>query len=368
MVIEVAAPPTVIHNPVLTGFHPDPSILRVGEDYYLATSTFEWFPGVRLHHSRDLVHWRPIGGALTGEEALWLRGVRDSGGVWAPCLSYVDGLFHLVYANVGTYGGGFWDTPNYLVTAPDINGPWSEPVRLHSLGFDASFFHDDDGRSWMLSMAADFRPGRETFAGITLQEYDRENRRLTGEVSTIFTGTQAGLVEGPHLYRRDGWYYLVTAEGGTFWKHQVTVARSRAITGPYEVDPDGPMLTSWPDPAARSPSAGAASWAGRPPCSEWSGARTAGPGSRAHVRTTTSSPRGWSRTRGRPSRSGTTSTQPCSGRTGARCAGPRPPTGSASPSGRASCGSTAVSRRCRCATPAWWAAASGRRRARSRRR
>src|SRR5689334_892952 len=131
MAIEVEAPPTVIQNPVLTGFHPDPSILRVGDDYYLATSTFEWFPGVTLHHSRDLVNWRPLGGALTGEQFLQMRGVRDSGGVWAPCLSYADGLFHLVYSNVGTYGGGFWDTPNYLVTAPDITGPWSEPVPLH---------------------------------------------------------------------------------------------------------------------------------------------------------------------------------------------------------------------------------------------
>ncbi|SHM30236.1 glycoside hydrolase family 43 protein [Cryptosporangium aurantiacum] len=268
MAIEVEAPPIVIRNPVLTGFRPDPSILRVGSDYYVATSTFEWFPGVGLHHSRDLVHWRPLGGALTSEEALPLRGVRDSGGVWAPCLSYADGLFHLVYSNVGTYGGGFWDTPNFLVTAPDITGPWSEPVRLHSLGFDASMFHDDDGRSWMLSMAADYRPGRETFAGITLQEYDRTARRLVGEVSTIFTGTQAGLVEGPHLYRRDGWYYLVTAEGGTQWEHQVTVARSRTITGPYEVDPAGPTLTSWPDPALTLQKAGHGSLVATPD-GEW---------------------------------------------------------------------------------------------------
>ncbi|MFI5957302.1 glycoside hydrolase family 43 protein [Cryptosporangium sp. NPDC051539] len=248
MVTEVAAPPTVITNPVLTGFYPDPSILRVGEDFYLATSTFEWFPGVTLHHSRDLVHWRSLGGALTSEDLLELRGVRDSGGVWAPCLSYVDGLFHLVYSNVGTYGGGFWDTPNYLVTAKDITGPWSKPVRLHSLGFDASMFHDDDGRSWMLSMIADHRSGREPFAGIALQEYDRAAAKLLGEPVNVFTGTGAGYVEAPHLYRHDGWYYLVTAEGGTFWKHQVTVARSRTIDGPYEADPEGAMLSSWPDP------------------------------------------------------------------------------------------------------------------------
>ena len=267
-VTELAAPPAVIRNPVLTGFYPDPSILRVGDDYYLATSTFEWFPGVTLHHSRDLVHWRPLGGALTGEEFVQLRGVRDSGGVWAPCLSYTDGLFHLIYSNVGSYGAGFWDTPNYLITAPDITGPWSEPVRLHSLGFDASMFHDDDGRSWMLSMAADFRPGRETFSGIALQEYDRAGQRLRGEPVIIFTGTSAGLTEAPHLYRRDGWYYLVTAEGGTFWKHQVTVARSRNIEGPYEVDPAGPTLTSWPDPSLTLQKAGHGSLVATPD-DEW---------------------------------------------------------------------------------------------------
>jgi xylan 1,4-beta-xylosidase len=258
----------VIRNPVLTGFHPDPSILRVGEDYYLATSTFEWFPGVSLHRSRDLVHWRPLGGALTEERLLRLSGVRDSGGVWAPCLSYADGLFHLVYSNVGDYGNVFWDTPNFLVTAPAISGPWSDPVPLHSLGFDASMFHDEDGRSWLLSMVADYRPGRETFAGIALQEYDRAARKLRGEPLTIFPGTAAGLVEAPHLYRRDGWYYLVTAEGGTYWKHQVTVARSRAITGPYEVDPAGPTLGSYQDPGLPLQKAGHGSLVATP-AGEW---------------------------------------------------------------------------------------------------
>src|SRR4051794_25775405 len=122
MSVDAEPAPGSIRNPVLTGFHPDPSILRVGDDYYLATSTFEWFPGVSLHHSRDLVNWRPLGGALTEERLLRLTGVRDSGGVWAPCLSYTDGLFHLVYSNVATYGSAFWDTPNFLVTAAEIGG------------------------------------------------------------------------------------------------------------------------------------------------------------------------------------------------------------------------------------------------------
>src|SRR6185369_2491346 len=124
----------MIRNPVLPGFHPDPSILRVGADYYIATSTFEWHPGVRIHHSHDLVSWRPLGGVLDRAALLDLTGCPDSGGVWAPNLSYADGLFHLVFSNVSTYWGGFTDSPNYVVTASTMDGPWSEPVLLHARG------------------------------------------------------------------------------------------------------------------------------------------------------------------------------------------------------------------------------------------
>ncbi|GGK91771.1 glycoside hydrolase family 43 protein [Mangrovihabitans endophyticus] len=235
--------PATIRNPVLPGFHPDPSVLRVGADFYLATSTFEWFPAVRLHHSRDLAHWRELGGALTRRRLVDLLGTPDSGGVWAPCLSYADGLFHLVFTNVAGYAGGFWDTPNFLTTAPSPAGPWSPPVPLHARGFDPSLFHDD-GRSWLLSVQCDWRPGRAWAGGIVAQEYDRARRTLTGDAVIIFDGTGAGCTEGPHVYRRDGWYYLVTAEGGTGWDHRVTVARSRSVLGPYEPDPAGPMLTA----------------------------------------------------------------------------------------------------------------------------
>jgi xylan 1,4-beta-xylosidase len=238
----------MIRNPVLPGFHPDPSILRVGTDYYIATSTFEWFPGVRLHHSTDLVRWRPLGGALTERRLLDLTGADDSCGVWAPDLSYLDGTFYLLYADVASFASGYWDPQNYLTTATDLAGPWSDPVRLHARGFDASLFHDTDGTTWMLSMTADWRPGRNRFAGIQIQQYDREARRLAGRERSIFTGTPVGLTEAPHVYRRDGWYYLVTAEGGTSWEHQVTVARSRSLFGPYEPDPAGPMLTSVDSP------------------------------------------------------------------------------------------------------------------------
>lgn len=234
----------VIRNPILPGFHPDPSILRVGGDYYIATSTFEWYPGVRLHHSTDLLHWRPLGGILGERRLLDLQGVGDSCGVWAPNLSYVDGRFHLVYTDVASFASGFWDPQNYLVTASDPNGPWSDPVVLHGRGFDASLFHDEDGTSWMLSMVADWRPGRNRFAGISIQQLDRRTHRLIGPEHLIYSGTPAGLVEAPNLYRKDGWYYLLTAEGGTSWEHQATMARSRNLLGPYESDPAGPLLTS----------------------------------------------------------------------------------------------------------------------------
>ncbi|HCT78491.1 MAG TPA: glycoside hydrolase 43 family protein [Micromonosporaceae bacterium] len=253
---ELATAAQSIHNPVLRGFHPDPSILRVGDDYYLATSTFEWYPGVRVHHSRDLVHWRALGGIITERRLLDLRGCGDSNGVWAPDLSYHDGLFHLVYSDVASFASGYWDPQNFLITASDITGPWSDPVRLHSRGFDASLFHDDDGSTWLLSMSADWRPGRNRFGGIEIQRYDRDQRLLVGKGQIIFSGTPAGLTEGPRLYRRDGWYYLMTAEGGTSWQHQVTVARSRKLTGPYETDPSGPMLTSVGRPDLRLQKAG----------------------------------------------------------------------------------------------------------------
>ncbi|MGW6208627.1 glycoside hydrolase family 43 protein [Streptomyces sp. NPDC055089] len=237
-----------IVNPVLPGFHPDPSVLRVGEDYYLATSTFEWLPGVAVHHSRDLVHWRPLGGLLREERLVDLTGRPDSGGVWAPCLSYTQGLFHLVYSDVTNLSGAFKDLRNHVITAPSLDGPWSDPAPFPSHGFDPSLFHDDgpdgDGRSWALWMEWDHRPGRHPFAGILLQEWDRERRQVTGPMHRIFTGTPLAHTEGPHLYRRDGWYYLMTAEGGTSWSHAVTVARSPALTGPYEADPAGPLLTS----------------------------------------------------------------------------------------------------------------------------
>lgn len=233
-----------IKNPILTGFNPDPSILRVEDDYYIAVSTFEWYPGVQIYHSKDFVNWKLIGQPLTRTSQLNLIGNIDSGGVWAPCLSYSDGLFYLVYTDVKTRMGAFKDTHNYLVTAENIEGPWSEPTYLNSSGFDPSLFHDDDGRKWLVNMLWDFRKGRNSFAGIVIQEYSVEGKKLIGPRKNIFKGSKLGVTEAPHIYKRNGYYYLMTAEGGTWYTHAVSVARSKSIFGPYELDPTNPILTS----------------------------------------------------------------------------------------------------------------------------
>jgi xylan 1,4-beta-xylosidase len=234
----------MVENPILRGFNPDPSICRVGADYYIATSTFEWYPGVRIHHSRDLAEWRLASRPLDRPDLLDLEGVPDSCGVWAPCLTWHEGLFYLLYTVVRRFDGNFKDTHNYLTTCASIGGDWSDPVYLNSSGFDPSLYHAPDGRKWLLNMIWDHRPDRTFFRGVSLQEYAPLQRRLVGERSLIFEGTGHGCTEGPHLYRFGGYHYLMTAEGGTGYDHVITMARSRDLHGPYEADPAGPVLTS----------------------------------------------------------------------------------------------------------------------------
>jgi xylan 1,4-beta-xylosidase len=200
-----------------------------------------------------LVNWRLLTRPLRRASQLDMRGDPDSCGVWAPCLSHDGEQFHLIYTDVKRYGrtsvGGaagasLRDFHNYLVTAKSIDGEWSDPVYLNSSGFDPSLFHDEDGRKWLVNQLWDHRPGHNRFNGIVAQEYSRNQMQLTGERVNIFPGTPLGLTEAPHLYKRDGWYYLLTAEGGTGWGHAVTMARSRHLLGPYELHPDTYILSA----------------------------------------------------------------------------------------------------------------------------
>ena len=235
-------------NPIIPGFHPDPSILRVGEDYFIATSTFQWFAGVQLYHSRDLVNWEALPSPLSRVSQLDMQGNPNSGGIWGPCLSYCDGIFYLVYTNTRNFHGIFKDTPNYVVTTRDIfSGEWSEPIYLNSSGFDPSMFHDIDGKKYLLNMRWDHRMEKNDFSGILMQEFDPVAGCLVGEVRQIFDGTPIGATEAPHLYRHGEYYYLMLAEGGTMYNHGVQLARSRNIWGPYEADPM-PLLTTRNNP------------------------------------------------------------------------------------------------------------------------
>ncbi|HDK6925065.1 TPA: glycoside hydrolase family 43 protein [Klebsiella pneumoniae] len=240
-----------ITNPILKGFNPDPSIVRVGDDYYIATSTFEWFPGIQIHHSKDLIHWHHIGYVLTSTSQLDMKGMDNSEGIYAPNITYADNRFWVCYSVVQSCRGGSWmSTPCYLVTAENIDGPWSIPVRIGGLGFDPSLFHDDDGKKYVVNLKFDGRLNTNYFDGITLQEFDHENNKLVGKPTVIFKGTQLGVTEGPQILKENGYYYLITAEGGTETNHAVSICRSKYIQGPYEVHPQNPILTSRFEPNA----------------------------------------------------------------------------------------------------------------------
>nr|WP_240981189.1 glycoside hydrolase family 43 protein [Streptomyces sp. N502] len=234
----------MLRNPVIRGFAPDPSLVRVGDWYYVATSSFEWFPTIPLHRSRDLAHWEYAGhvrGAVPGDS---LAGVPDSGGVWAPSLSWDGERFWVTYSVVRSVGTPYFDLDTYVSTATDVAGKWTAPRRVASHGFDPALFHDE-GRLWLLNLQNDHRPGGRRFAGIVMTELDRETLVPIGDTHLLLQHDR--LIEGPKLLRHDGWYYLVLAEGGTGWEHGVRVARSRDVTGPYELD-DRPLLTTRDDP------------------------------------------------------------------------------------------------------------------------
>ena len=217
-------------NPVLKGFYPDPSICRVGEDYYLVTSSFEYFPGVPLFHSRDLVHWEQIGHCLTRKSQLNLDKAGASGGIYAPALRFHAGRFYMITTNVSHKG-------HFYVYTDAIRGEWSEPVFIegHYTGHDPDLFFDHDGKVYYTRFSWD--------QGILLYEIDLKTGRLLTEGRSIWKGFEDRLPEAPHLYRINGFYYLLAAEGGTWNGHMAVVARSRHVEGPYESCPYNPILS-----------------------------------------------------------------------------------------------------------------------------
>lgn len=236
-----------VNNPILTGFNPDPAICKAGDTYYIATSTFETFPGINIHESKDLVNWKLIAHPLNSKRILDMTNNLPSSGVWAPDLTYKNGKFYIVFSNVETWSRGpFKDCFNYIISADSIYGPWSDPYFVNASGFDASLFHDDDGTSYFVNMEWDYRGvrGNPCFTGILVQEIDLEKHKLVGEVYKVFQGTERGFVEGPHIYKKDGYYYLFCAEGGTGYNHAESVSRSKHIFGPYETHPNSLIISA----------------------------------------------------------------------------------------------------------------------------
>lgn len=232
-----------VQNPILPGCYPDPSICRVGDDYYLVTSTFEYFPGLPIHRSRDLVSWEPVGHAIDRADQLDLAGVRSSNGLFAPTLRHHDGTFWLICTLVGQPEGA--PGGNFYVTATDPAGPWSDPVWLDESGIDPSFLFDDDGRVWVHGTRQPAEPLWHDQTEVWVRELDPATGRLAGEEHVVWHGALENAVwaEAPHLYKVDGRYYLLAAEAGTEFHHAESVARAESVTGPYVGSRANPVLT-----------------------------------------------------------------------------------------------------------------------------
>lgn len=213
-------------NPIIPGYHPDPSVCRVGNDYYLVNSTFCYFPGVPVFHSRDLIHWEQIGNCLARPGEIPLDGDITTYGIYAPTIRYHEGTFYMITTNMSGTG-------NFIVTATDPAGPWSAPIRLKQGGIDPSLFFED-GKCYMASTAG---------GCCGLSEIDPKTGEQLTPTRLVWDGTGGRYPEGPHIYKKDGWYYLLAAEGGTEYGHKVTIARSRNIYGPYMENPANPILT-----------------------------------------------------------------------------------------------------------------------------
>lgn len=229
-----------LHNPILPGFYPDPSICRVGEDFYLVCSSFELCPGIPLFHSRDLQHWEQLCYVMTPENGFHVEKNTGNGGVMAPTIRWHDGSFYLINCNFGDRG-------NFIVTAKDPAGPWSEPHWLTDVpGIDASIFFDTDGACYIMGTAQNWPDGKGGLRqGIWAASYDIENFRMASEPHPLWGGAMAGAAspEAPHIYHIGKYYYLLIAEGGTEQYHSATVARSESVFGPYESCRANPVLT-----------------------------------------------------------------------------------------------------------------------------
>jgi alpha-N-arabinofuranosidase len=242
---RISSPEKQYLNPILAGFYPDPSICRVGDDYYLVNSSFSYFPGVPIFHSRDLINWTQIGDVLNrASDFETLRPGDVSRGIYAPAIRYHDGTFYMVTTLVN--GGG-----NFYVTARDPAGPWSEPHWLKSVdGIDPSFFFDDDGKAY-IAHCGPAPDGKSLYQGhrtIRVQEVNLQSADVTGEEKILVNGgtdisKHPVWIEGPHLFKRDGKYYLIAAEGGTGFNHSEVVFRSDSVWGPYIPFAGNPILT-----------------------------------------------------------------------------------------------------------------------------
>ena len=219
-------------NPIITGFNPDPSICRVGDDFYLVTSSFEFFPGVPIYHSKNLINWELINYCLTTDTQLPLHHCKPSGGIYAPTIRYHEGTFFMTTTNVASKG-------NFIIHTRDIRGPWSEPAWVKQGGIDPSLFWDEDGTCYFVSNGSDKGEGGKIF----LCEVNPFTGEMLTESRLISEGCGGKYPEAPHIYKKDGWYYLMLAEGGTEYGHMETIQRSKDIWGPYEACPNGPILS-----------------------------------------------------------------------------------------------------------------------------
>ncbi len=246
-----SAKTTTASNPILPGFHPDPTICRDGDTYYLATSSFEYFPGVPVYSSKDLVHWDPIGHVLSTRENLDLSGVPCSGGIFAPTLRFHDGTYYMVTTLVGAPSYPF-NTHDFIVTATNAAGPWSAPHWIEGAkGIDPSLFFDDDGTVYMCGNASPEHKVHEKHRVIWIQKLNTKTWKLEGpegilDAAPYFASNKLGSVsnfEGPHLYRKGDYYYLMLSHGGTGMNHAVSIWRSNSPLGPWEENPANPIVT-----------------------------------------------------------------------------------------------------------------------------